>query len=146
MTKERVVSRMEELKAFAKDRLAEEAGRAEELLHREERRLDELEAEYRRTVCELTAMQASGPVAASELSLFSSYLLECAKRIERQKEVVKKRRLELKAKRHAVYAAYKEQRVFELFHDRLVVEKTRDATTREQKESDERFLLRRRGR
>lgn len=143
MTREKVVSRVKELKIFAKDRLEEDAKRALEALEMDERRLAELEEMYRRTACELSQRQSAGGVNQAELGLFSSYLLQIARRITAQREIVKIRQTELESKRQAVFEAYKEQRLFEILHDRIIGGQVREALSAEQKESDERFLLRR---
>lgn len=144
MTSDKTISRVIELKGLTTEQLETEARRIADALRQEQERLAALEKEFQRRVSDFSEMQTCGPVAGKDIDIFYSYFMHLNSQIARQKAAVLRRQEEFEKNKKAVLEAYKEQRMLELYHNRVVHAKAREAGAREQKEADERFLQRRR--
>ncbi len=86
-----------------------------------------------------------GAIQATEIELFDTYLKHLAKQIDQQKSVVAVRAAEVDQKQKAMVEAFKEQRLFEKLHDKIVHEQDKEIVAGEQKEADFTFLCRKAG-
>lgn len=144
MTNDKTISKVIELKGLTKEELEAEARRTADVLRQEQERLLALEKEFQKYVSDFSDMQTCQPLAGKDMDLFYSYFMHLNSQIARQKVAVLRRQEELEKNKKAVLEAHKEQRVLEMYHDRILQAKVREAGAREQKEADERFLQRRR--
>jgi flagellar export protein FliJ len=144
MTKEKMVSKIVGIKEFNKEQLEAEVGKARERLNAEQRKLDELDREYKKTSTDLAGKQASA-IQATEVELFHTYLKHLARQIDHQKSVIAARAAEVDQKQIAMVEAFKEQRLFEKLHDKIVHEQAKEISQGEQKEADFTFLCRKAG-
>lgn len=144
MTKEKMVSKIIEIKEFNKEQLEAEVRKAQERLNAEQAKLDGLDGEYKKTSADLACKQA-GAIPATEIELFHTYLKHLAKQIDQQKCVVAVRAGEADQKQKAMVEAFQEQRLFEKLHDKIVHQQDKETSQSEQKEADFTFLCRRGG-
>jgi flagellar export protein FliJ len=142
MTKEKMVSKIIEIKEFNKEQLEAEVKKARERLSDEQAKLDVLNLEYKKTSADFAGRQGGCTMHASEIEVFYTYLKHLAKQIEQQKSVVAAHVGEVEKKQKAMVEAFKEQRLFELLHDKMVQEQAKEITQGEQKEADFAFLCR----
>lgn len=143
MTREKAISKVLELKGFTKEQLESEARRKKKELDREKRQLDFLENLYRKTEREFSDRQTAGSLAVCELELFSTYLFHIGGQVDRQRAAVLKRRMEVEEKEKALIEAYKEERLFEILHEKIVRAEIKQEILDEQKEADYNYLTRR---
>lgn len=140
--RQKTVSKILEIKEIRKDSLEAEVGKARERLNAEQEKLDLLESTYQKTSSDSTARQMRGTIPVHEISLYHTYLKHLSKQIELQKNIVTIRAGDLDKKQQEMVAAYKEQRLIEILHDRIAHEQIKIADRVEQKESDYMFLSR----
>ena len=139
---QKTVSKILEVKGFTKEQREAEVKKASERLSAEEARLAELERECRRSGDDFAAKQAVCAVPVAQLELFYAYLKHLGKQIEQQKKIIAQRAAEHEKARLAMLEAYREQRLFELLHDKLDEEQRKEADQGEQKEADYQYLTR----
>ena len=142
MTREKMVSKVLEIKEYATERLEAEVRRAREKLGSEQEKLDSLEKTHASTCSEFTGRQMKGALPVREMELYYAYLKHLARQIEQQKKIVAVRRKEAEERQQAVVEAYKEQRLIEILHGKMVSYKVKQADQTEQKEMDYSFLAR----
>jgi len=140
--RQKTVSKILEIKEFNKEQLESAVRVEQERLILEQERLEELESTYERTNSDLTGKQLSGTMPVHEVDLFTTYLKHLGKQIELQKSIVSIRAGELEKKKMAMIEGYKEQRLFEILHEKIVHELIKKADQREQKNMDYNFLSR----
>ena len=139
----KTVSKVLELKEMTKEQLEAETGKARARLRVEEQRLADLERRFFETSAEFSSRQGAGALTMHDIETCASYCSGLTHRIRKQKELVAVRTREVTEKEHALVAAYREQRLVGILHDRLAHEERREQRAGEQREVDERFLLRR---
>jgi|MudIll2142460700_1097286.scaffolds.fasta_scaffold208688_2 flagellar export protein FliJ len=142
MTRQKTVSKIIEIKEYTKEQHEAEVKKAREQLNHEQEKLEILEAAYAKTSADLTNKQASGTMPVHEVDLFTTYLKHVGRQIDQQKSVVTRYAEELDKKEKAMIEAYKEQRLFEILHDKIVQGQIKEAALGEQKETDYNFLAR----
>ncbi len=145
MTKEKMVSKIIEIKEFNKEQLEAEVKKAREVLNAEQAKLEELEREYKKITTDLACKQTGGAMQANDIELFHTYLKHVSRQIDQQKSIVAVRAAEVEQKQGAMVEAFKEQRLFEKLHDKIVHEQIKETTQSEQKEADFAFLCRKAG-
>lgn len=136
MKRQKTVSKILELKGFAKEQLEVEVRRTRDELNSEVTALDHLEGRLEHTITEFNSRQNGGSINTNEVGLFYDYLLYLNRQIGRQREVVQRKLLELEEKQKAMLEAYKEKRLFEILHDKALHGEMRKTLLREQKEMD----------
>jgi flagellar export protein FliJ len=139
----KTVSKVLELKGMTREQLEAETGRARSRHRTEELRLADLERRFSEASTDFASRQRAATMGMHDVELCTAYCSGLAQRIREQKEVVAVRSREVAEKELALVAAYREQRLVEILHDRLAREEHREQRAGEQKEVDERFLLRR---
>jgi flagellar export protein FliJ len=144
MTKEKMVSKIIELKEFNKEQLEAEVRKARERFELEQGKLAALEAEYKKTCNDLSAKQLGGTIPVNEVEIFHTYLKHLGKKIEQQKTTAAVYAAELEKIQKAMVTAHKEQRLLEKLHDKITHGQAKDALHGEQKEADYMFLMRKR--
>jgi flagellar export protein FliJ len=144
--RQKTVSKILEIKEITKDSLEAEVRKAQERLNAEQKKLDVLEATYNKTNADSTARQMRGTIPVHEIELYYTYLKHISKQIELQKTIVSIRAGDLDKKRKEMVAAYKEQRLIEILHDKITHDQIKIMDRCEQKESDYNFLARKTGR
>jgi flagellar export protein FliJ len=142
MTRQKTVSKIIEIKEYTKEQHEAEVKKARKHLNLEQEKLEILEATYAKTCADLTQKQASGTMPVHEVDLFTTYLKHVGRQIDQQKSVVSRYAEELDRKEKAMIEAYKEQRLFEILHDKIVQGQIKEAALGEQKETDYNFLAR----
>ena len=143
MSRLRTVSRVLELKSFRKEELDLEARKARGLVSIEQAKLDAMEKTFEETAEELYERQKKTRMDVNEIGLFYEYCSYLTGQIELQKKVLEARQEELEAKQKALLEAYREEKVFETFRQRLLQEESREQERTEQKETDSLFLSKR---
>jgi flagellar export protein FliJ len=139
----KTVSKVLELKGMTREQLEAETGRARARLRSEELQLADLERRFSEASVDFASRQRAATMGMHDVELCTSYCSCLAQRIRKQKEIVAVRSREVAEKEQALVVAYREQRLIGILHDRLTQEERREQRAGEQKEVDERFLLRR---
>jgi len=142
MTRQKTVSKILEVKEYTKEQIESEVKKARGRFNLEQEKLETLEREYKTTSADFTRKQLSGTMRVQEVDLFTTYLKHVGRQIDHQKSIVKLRIAELDEKQKAMIEAYKEQRLFEILHDKIVHGQIKEAALGEQKEMDYNFLTR----
>jgi flagellar export protein FliJ len=140
----KAVSRVLELKGFAREQHEAEVAHARRRLLREEEKLRDLERQYRASNDEFQGGHERGGLALAEVELFCAYLRHLTRQIQLQKAVVSSCMTETAIKEQAMLEAYKEEKIVEVLHEKLLLAEIRETSQGEQKEADEHFLARRR--
>ena len=142
MKRQKTVSKIIEIKEFTKEQLEAEVKKARHRLNIEQEKLDVLETTYKKTSADYTRKQSTGTMPVHEVDLFTTYLKHIGRQIDQQRTVITRYAEELDKKEAAMIEAYKEQRLFEVLHDKIVQGQIREAALGEQKEMDYNFLTR----
>lgn len=142
MTRQKTVSKIIEIKEYTKEQHEAEVKKARQHLNREQEKLESLETSYAKTCADLTQKQANGTMPVHEVELFTTYLKHVGRQIDQQKSVVSRHAEELGKKEKAMIEAYKEQRLFEILHDKIVQGQIKEEALGEQKETDYNFIAR----
>ncbi len=142
MNRQKTVSKVLELKGLTKEQIELEAKKTREELNIEKGRLELLEGTLENTVTEFNSKQDNSSISTQELELFYDYVLYLQKRIAQQSEVVRRKIAELEVKQKAILEAYKEERLFEILHNKIVNEEMKEMLLVEQKEMDFNFISR----
>jgi flagellar export protein FliJ len=140
--RQKTVSKILEIKEFNKEQLESAVRKARERLTLELEKLKVLETTYNNTIADFTVKQMSGTIPVHEVDLFSTFLQHVGGQIEHQKSIVAAHTAEVEKKQKAMVEAYKEQRLFEILHDKIVQEQRKESDQSEQKEMDYTFLSR----
>jgi len=136
MRRQKTVSKVLELKGFAKEQLEVEVRRTRDELNSEVTALEHLEGRLEHTITEFNSRQNNSLINTNEVGLFYDYLLYLNRQIGRQREVVQRKLLELEEKQKAMLEAYKEKRLLEILHDKALRGEMRKILLSEQKEMD----------
>lgn len=142
MTSERI-EKVINLKSFTREQLELEARKRREELRIENEKLENLENLFNETINKFSEKQNSGQLNTKEISLFYDYISYMERRIKDQKKVVHKKRELLLEKEREVMKVHREKRLLEILHDSAIKEEMKEALTREQKDMDLDFLMRR---
>jgi flagellar export protein FliJ len=141
MTKEKMVSKIIEIKEFNKEQLEAEVKKARRQLNAEQLKLDGLDREYKKTIVDFTHKQA-GAIHAPEIELYHTYLKHLSKQLDQQKSVVEAHAAVMEQKQRAMVEAFQEQCLFEKLHDKIIRKQAKEISQIEQKEADFMFLCR----
>ncbi len=141
MKRERV-TKVLELRDYRKQVLEMEVKRQIEEFDGEVRKLNALEEGFEGAVDEYHERHDLGGITIQELELFYSHLLHLKKRLEKQRETVRKKLVELEKKKSCLAEAHKEKRLVEILHGKLTQHEARERSAAEQREMDFRFISR----
>jgi flagellar export protein FliJ len=142
MTREKMVSRVLEVKELKREQLEAEVRKARERLSAEQLKLQDLEQAYKANSVQLTDRQMAGTLPVREMDVYYAYLKHVNRQIQLQKEIILIRQREVDDREKGMVEAYKEQRLVEILHDKLVCQEAKQAGQAEQKNSDAEFIMR----
>lgn len=143
MTREKIISRVLEIREYTTEQLEAEVKKARDRLFTEQEMLESFERVHQSTCSEFTERQTKGELPLRELELYYAYLKHLGRQIDQQKRIVAIRSDEVDACQRALMEAYREQRLVGKLHEKLVDRELRTADKVEQKEMDYSFLMRR---
>jgi len=136
------ISRILELKQFAKDICETEFKKSLESLQAEKAKLNLIENKLQKTFFDYKKMYQDGLINIYELEMFYDYLIHMNKQAAIQKEVVSRKTIDVEKKKDKVVSAHKEEKIIEIIHNRMLKEESKDSDRKEQKELDLNFLHR----
>ena len=142
MTREKMVSKVLEVKELKREQLEAEVRKTREKLSSEQQKFQELEQAYKANSVELTDRQMAGTLPVREMDVYYAYLKHVNRQIQLQKEIILIRQREVDERVKDMVEAYTEQRLVELLHDKLVCHEAKQAGQAEQKDMDAEFIMR----
>lgn len=142
MNRQKTVSKVLELKEFAQEQIETEVRKAKDELDTEQARLTSIEEALKNTLAQIDSEDRNCSAMIQGRDFFYSYMMHLNREIERQTRVVLKKTQELETKKNAMVEAYKEKRLIETLHDRILSKKMRESSLSEQKEADSNFISR----
>jgi flagellar export protein FliJ len=131
-----------ELKGLTKDQLEISFQKSRDELEMESAKLDSAVRSLERTFSEFNKRHNEGPIYTQELDFFYTYLSYLNGQIEQQKQTVSSRLVEVEKIQKKLVKAYKEEKVFEIFYDKILHEEKRKISKVEQKEADFQYISR----
>ena len=131
-----------ELKGITKDQLEISFQKSRDDLEMESAKLDSTVRNLERTFAEFNKRHNQGPIHTQELDFFYTYLSYLNGQIEQQKQTVSSRLVEVEKIQKKLANAYKEEKVFEIFYDKILDEEKRKTSKVEQKEADFQYISR----
>jgi len=131
-----------ELKGITKDQLEISFQKSRGELEMESAKLDSTVRSLDRTFAEFNKRHNQGPIHTQELDFFYTYLSYLSGQIEQQKQTVSSRLVEVEKIQKKLSNAYKEEKVFEIFYDKILDEEKRKTSKVEQKEADFQYISR----
>jgi len=131
-----------ELKGFTKDQLEISFQKSRGELETESAKLDSAVRNFERTFAEFNRRHNEGPIHTQELDFFYTYLSYLNGQIEQQKQTVSSRLAEVEKIQKKLVNAYKEEKIFEIFYDKILHEEKRETLKVEQKEADFQYISR----
>jgi flagellar export protein FliJ len=142
MTREKMVSKVLEVKELKREQVEAEVRKARETLNVEQQKLHDLEQAYKANSVELIDRQMAGTLQVREMDVYYAYLKQVNNQIQLQKENVLIHQREVVDREKGMVEAYKEQRLVELLHDKIVCQEAKLAGQTEQKNMDAEFIMR----
>lgn len=142
MTREKMVSKVLEVKELRRERIEAEVRKAREKLSTEQQKLQDFEQAYKRNSVELIDRQLAGTLPVREMDVYYTYLKQVGGQIRQQRELIVIRQREVDEREKVMVEAYKEQRLVELLHDKIVCQEAKLAGHAEQKNMDAEFIMR----
>jgi flagellar export protein FliJ len=142
MTREKMVSKVLEVKEIKREQIEAELRKAREKLSAEQQTLLNLEQAYQANSIELTDRQVAGTLPVREMEVYYAYLKHVGKQIQQQKEIILLRQREVDDRQKGMVEAYKEQRLVEILHDKIICQEAKQADQAEQKNMDAEFIMR----
>jgi flagellar export protein FliJ len=134
------ISKILELKQFAKDICETELKKSLESLQTEEAKLNFIEKKLQKTFTDYKKMHEDGLINIYELEMFYDYLLHMSKQAEKQKEVISKESMDVEKKKDKVISAHREKKMVEIIHNKMLTKENKESEKKEEKESDLNFL------
>jgi len=131
-----------ELKGITKDQLEISFQKSRDELETENAKLDFSVRTFERTLAEFDKRQKEGPIHLQELDFFYTYLSYLDGQIEQQKKTVSSRLLEVEQIQKTLVNAHKDEKIFEIFYDKILSEEKRKTLKVEQKEADFQYISR----
>lgn len=130
------ISRIIELKAFTKEQLELVVRRIRNELDNENMKLASIKGRLDKAVSEFNNRNEESPISSLELDYFYNYSAHLNTQIKLQKVAVDNKSAELDEKHKEMMEVYKEKRILEVLHDRILSRETRDNLVLEQKDVD----------
>lgn len=141
MTRQRI-EKVLELKDYKKKQLDLELKKAFDELDLEKARLNYIHNDIEKTIAYFESRRAGRPGNSSDLDAFYTYLLHLNTKLNAQKLAVSRKESELDQKRKAMAEAYREKRLIEIIHDKIVHKEAKKSLLLEQREADSGFAFR----
>jgi flagellar export protein FliJ len=142
MTREKMVSKVLEVKEIKREQIEAEVRKAREKLSAEQRVLEGFEQAFTATCVELTDRQVAGTLPVCEMDVYYAYIKQVCRQIQRQKELILIRQREVIEREQGMVESYKEQRLVEILRDKIVCQEVKLAGQAEQKYMDAEFIMR----
>jgi flagellar export protein FliJ len=142
MTREKMVSKVLEVKEIKREQIEAEVRKAREKLSAEQQKLQDLEQAYKANSVELTDRQVAGTLPVREMDVYYAYLKHVCRQIQLQKDIITIRQREVDEREKGMFEAYQEQRLVEILHDKIVCQEAKLAGQAEQKDRDAEFIMR----
>ena len=136
------ISKILELKGFTKEQLEMEAKKSRAELDAENIKLDSIRCVSEKVLDEFRTKQESGAVSPADMDIFYTYYAHLNKQMEEQKEHVDQKLSEVERKQKAMIEAYKQKRLFEILHDKMLRAMVKETSLNEQKETDYDYIAR----
>lgn len=140
MRQHKTLTKIIEFKKFKKEEIEIEVKRLKDALDVEMAKLDSLEGKLKDSIEKFNVKQKDNFINGQEIEFFYNCFSYFNSEAVRQKKVVVSKRIELEEKQKTMLAAYKEKRLLEIMHDKIVTEGIKEAMRIEQKEADSDFL------
>jgi flagellar export protein FliJ len=137
-----MVSKVLEVKEIRREQIEAEVRKARDKLSAEQQKLLDLEQAYKANCVELTDRQLAGTLPIREMDFYYAYLKHVGRQIQQQKEIIVLRQHEVDEREKGMVEAYKEQRLVEILHDKIVCQAAKQAGQDEQKHMDAEFIMR----
>lgn len=141
--KRQKITRLIELKAFTKEQLELEVRRIRTELDIENMKLTSMKGLIDKIVAEFNSRNDEKSMSGLELEYFYNYSAHLNDQVKLQEAVVDNKSSELDEKHKEMMEIYKEKRILELLHDRILSKETREKLVLEQKDVDFNFGSRR---
>lgn len=139
MTK-KTVDKLIELQKIKKEELELQLKEVQDLLDREMEYLRKLEYLYKENRIKYEEGMSSQTLYISEIDAYTRYFSHIFASIENQKKIISFRIKELEKIKEHLIEAHKDEKVLEKLLDRIIEEKRKIETYKEQKEMDYLFL------
>ncbi len=136
----RKIKKILELKEFTKDQLELSFQKSKDEFESEYEKLDYSVRTFERFLADFGRRQEEGDMHTQELDFFYNYFSYLTKQIEHQKQSVSERLTEVEQKKKTMINAYKEQKLFEIYYDKILHEEKRTIIKTEQKDADFHFI------
>lgn len=137
--KRQKISRIIELKEFTKEQLELEVRRIRNELDIENMKLSSMKGLLDKVVAEFNSRNDDSSMSSFELEYFYNYSAHLNGQIKLQEVAVVNKSAELEEKHKEMLEVYKEKRILEVLHDRILSRETREKLLLEQKEVDFNF-------
>lgn len=137
--KRQKITRIIELKEFTKEQLELEALRLRNELDIENLKLSSIKGLLDKVVADFNSRNDDSSMSGLELEYFYNYSAHLNAQIKLQEVVVGNKSAELEGKHKEMMEVYREKRILEVLHDRILSRETREKLILEQKEADFNF-------
>ncbi|MBF0565399.1 MAG: flagellar FliJ family protein [Nitrospirae bacterium] len=142
MANVKTLERIQQLREYKKNEIAQEVRRAAMFLHMEEKNLGLMETELNENIIALDKKKIAPATSIHEITLFYDYIDTMYRKIDGQKVIINKIAMELAAKERELLEAFKDVKVIETLKDKIVNEEKKRQSTLEQKTMDYLYLSR----
>jgi|GEM_PF-4099868 flagellar export protein FliJ len=142
MSKLRTVSRVLDLRERKKEEIENEVRQIRSKIRELEKMLDELEAKFSSTTSEFEKKQNSREIDVHSLELYYNYFLNLHEEMNSRKTEIISKLTELNERQNALIEAYKDKKLFEILHSRILKEEAEQKDKADQKEQDYLHLAR----
>ena len=136
------IKKVLELKGVTKDQLEISFQKSRDELEVETAKLDSSVRTFERTLADFNKRQKEGPIHLQELDFFYTYLSYLDEQIEQQKKMVSSKLSEVEQIQKTLVNAHKDEKIFEIFYDKILSEEKRKTLKVEQKEADFQYISR----
>lgn len=140
--KRQEIKKVLDLKELTKDQLEIEVKQHRDELEADNKKLKSMGESFKKARDDFSVRQDQRIITIQELELFYNYFLYMNKQIEKQKQTVIRKNADIEEKQYALLDAYKEKRLYEILHDKIIHEETKESLMVEQKEADFHFISR----
>jgi flagellar export protein FliJ len=138
----KTLERIQELREFRKDEIAQEVKKAAAVVKLEYKRLESMEFDLQENFAALDRNINSQSGNINEITLLYDYIGFMYRKIDSQKVIISEREMELAAKELELLEAFKDVKVIETLKDKMINEEKRRQSAIEQKTMDYLYLSR----
>ncbi|MBF0563997.1 MAG: flagellar export protein FliJ [Nitrospirae bacterium] len=138
----KTLERIQELREFKKDEIAQEVKKAAAVVKSEYKRLETMEVDLKENLSALDRNINSKTGNINEITLIYDYIEFMYRKIDAQKVIIIDREKELAAKELELLEAFKDVKVIETLKDKMINEEKKRQSAIEQKTMDYLYLSR----